>query len=149
MKRIILLLVPMLLLTACPEENEIKAMIEGLSERRATAIEVIDKENFDVENLLKAQEYFFDFSEKVHLLQVEPDALKDVQKLIKKNGAKNFCETFILPTARWQSLETFCASGEFYKCSPEIREYSKTYEKMLELVGKETAAVLVRERSCK
>lgn len=148
MKKITALLLPLFFLTACPKEKEVKEMMEQLAERRTTTMEVVDKGDYSLENLLKVQEYFFDFSEKVHLTVVEPSALKDIQKLIEKKGAKSFCDSFVLPTSYWETLNAYCSQGSFYRCSPEIHSYRSTLDRLKELVASNPKASLKREKGC-
>lgn len=148
MKKLVFAILPLLLLTACPKEKEVTAMMADLSEKRGEAIKAIEKQTWDLDSLLKAHDYFFNFSERVHLLKEEPEAVKNIQKYMKKSGAKIFCENFVLPLATWQILETHCSGGPFYKCSPEIQEYSNTRQKMMELLGPETAKILTNEKAC-
>ncbi len=148
MKKLVFAILPLLLLTACPKEKEVTAMMDELSDKRAEAIKAIDKQTWDLDGLLIAHDYFFNFSERVHLLKEEPEAVKNIQKYVKKNGAKTFCESFVMPLATWQTLETYCSSGAFYKCSPEIQEYANTRQKMLDLLGTDTVKVLNKETTC-
>ena len=78
----------------------------------------------------------------------EPEAIKNVQKYIKKNGAKSFCENFLITLANWRTLETYCVAGEFYKCSPEIQSYSMTRQKMFDLLGEGIRKSLDAETVC-
>lgn len=148
MKKIFLTLTSLILLTGCPKEEEIKNMEEGIADKKAEAIKTIQNKNYSLEGLLKAQEYFFDFSEKVHLMIVEPESTKNIQTLITKKGINNFCTTFILPISTWQSLEDYCSNGQFYKCSPEIKEYSNTINKFKELIGPKLAQSFASEPAC-
>lgn len=149
MKRLILSGLILGLLTGCPSKEEINNMQEGILERKEIAIKFLDAKDYSLEGLLKIQDYFFDFSEKVHLIKVEPDALKNVQKMIKKkNGAKEFCKNFILPINYWEPLEMYCSNGSFYKCSPEIKEYKNTLATLKELIGAESSVALNNEPTC-
>lgn len=149
MKKIISFVLLLGFLTGCPSKEEIKNMQEGISEKKETAIKFLNAKDYSLEGLLKIQEYFFDFSEKVHLIKVEAEAQKSVQKLIKsKGGPAEFCKNFVLPLRYWQPLETYCSSGPFYKCSPEIKEYKNTLAKLKELAGADLAQLLNKETSC-
>lgn len=148
MKKLVFAILPLLLLTACPKEKEVAAMMDELSTKRAEAIEAVETQSWDLDSLLIAHDYFFNFSERVHLLKEEPEAVKNIQKYLKKNGAKAFCESFVVPLAVWQTLETYCTGGSFYKCSPEIQEYANTRQKMLDLLGGESAKTLSKEPAC-
>lgn len=149
MKKIFLAIALLSVLTACPSKQEIENMTEGIAEKKSEAIKAIDSNDFSTEGLMTAQNYFFDFGEKVHLIKVEEKAQQNVQKMINKQGAKAFCEEFVLPVAKWQILQNYCSSGQFYKCSPDIKEYSNTLNKLKELVGKDIALLLNNESSCK
>ena len=150
MKRLILSVLFLGFLTGCPSQEEVKNMQQGISERKEVAIKFLDAKDYSLEGLLKVQDYFFDFSEKVHLIKVEADAQKNVQKMIKKKGgAKAFCKDFILPVKYWEPLEAYCSNGTFYKCSPEIKEYKNTLAKLKELIGTASAKALNNESSCK
>lgn len=148
MKKIILGLVSLLALTACPNQDEIKNMTDTLVEKRDTAIKFLDAKDYSLDGLLKIQEYFFDFSEKVHLIKIESEAQKNIQQLIKKKGVKSFCETFVLPTKYWEPLQHYCSNGAFYKCSPEIKEYKNTLTVLRDLAGANYKAALSNEPAC-
>lgn len=149
MKKIMLSILLLGFLTGCPSQEEVKNMQEGISEKKETAIKFLNAKDYSLEGLLKIQEYFFDFSEKIHLVKVEDEAQKNVQKLIKKKGGPaEFCKNFVLPLRYWEPLEAYCSSGPFYKCSPEIKEYKNTLTKLKELAGKDLAQLLNSEPSC-
>lgn len=133
MKNLLISLFAIFFLTACPSEEEVIDMTEGLAQNKNEAVKVIDAERFSTDDLLLAQNYFFDFSEKVVLMKEESKAKENIKLLIKNNGLSKFCGEFVVPEATWQKLETFCASGETYKCSPEIKEYQNTLNQFLEL----------------
>lgn len=150
MKKLIIPVLFLGFLTGCPSKEEVKNMQEGISERKEIAIKFLDANDYSLEGLLKIQDYFFDFSEKVHLIMVEGEAQKNVQKMIKKKGgAKEFCKNFILPIKYWEPLEAYCVNGTFYKCSPEIKEYKNTLAKLKEVIGSESTKALNNESSCK
>lgn len=139
MKKLILPLLFLGFLTACPSKEEVQQMQDGVSNQKQIAISFLEAKDYSLEGLLKIQNYFFDFSEKVHLIIVEPEARKNMQRMIKKKGgAAEFCTSFILPMIYWESLEAYCSSGAFYKCSPEIREYKNTLEKLKLIIKDET-----------
>ena len=148
MKKLIATVLPLLLFTACLSEKEIAVMMDELSEKRIEALKAIDAQNWKLDSLLTIHDYFFNFSERVHLLKEEEGAPKNIQKYVKKNGAKIFCEGFLIPMAKWNILESFCSSGAFYKCSPEIQEYPNVRKKMMELLGSETIGALSKEKEC-
>lgn len=139
MKKLILPILFLGFLTACPSKEEVKQMQDEVSNQKQIAIRFLDARDYSLEGLLKIQDYFFDFSEKVHLIIVEPEARKNMQKMIKtKGGAAEFCKSFILPLRYWESLESYCSSGSFYKCSPEIKEYKNTLEKLKVIIKDES-----------
>lgn len=135
MKKLILALPLMLFLTACPQKEEVAEMTKTMAQQKAQAVEVIQAQNFSVEGLLKAQEYFFGFSEKVHLMVVDQDGKKGIQALIKKTGVAEFCKAYLVSMATWDRLDTFCKKGAFYKCSPEMKSYAEILKKFKELSG--------------
>lgn len=138
----------MVLLTGCPNEKEIKEIINESTDKRQQAVSVIKSQDFSLEGLLKAQEYFFDFSEKVHLMKEDPKSLESIKTLIQKNGLKGFCEKFIVSVQLWQNLENYCSSSIPYKCSPDIQSYQDTVEKFLALIGKELEGQFQKESAC-
>lgn len=148
MRKLIYTLAALTFLTGCPKKEEIQAMQNDLTAKKTEAIKVIQARNWSLEGLLKAQEYFFTFSEKIHLMIVEPEGAEDIKKLIKKKGMGNFCSTFVLPVRIWQDLESYCSDGQFYKCSPEIREYGNTINKFKELMGPSLAQSFSNEATC-
>jgi hypothetical protein len=148
MKKIVVLIGFMAGLTGCPTQQEVKNMTEGVAVKRNEAVSRIQSRDFSLEGLMKAQEYFFDFSEKVHLIKVEAAAQQNMQRLIKKDGARKFCESFVMPLSYWQTLESYCANGTFYKCSPEIKEYGNTLAQFKQLAGAGIALALANEASC-
>ena len=135
MKKIILSLTAMFVLTACPSEEEVMDMTEGLSSKKSEAVKVIDSNDWKTESLLTAQNYFFDFSEKVILMKEESKAKENIKLLIKEKGVAKFCSDFIVPIGTWQKLESYCKNGESYKCSPEMKEYQNTLNQFLELAN--------------
>ena len=148
MRKILFFLPFLWLLTGCPKTEDVKRMTEDLKVKRAEAIRVIESNDLSLENLMKAQDYFFDFSEKVHLMIVDEQAQKGIQSMIKKSGAKETCETFVVPVSKWEKLEAFCTDGSFYKCSPEIKNYQSTLSKFTEFAGKELESALQAEPAC-
>lgn len=148
MKKLITAIVCLGFLTGCPNKEEVKDMMESLTAKRTEAIKLLSAQDYSLEGLLKTQEYFFDFSERVHLMKVDEDALKNIQRLIKNTGAKAFCEAFVVPTSYWTPLEDYCAKGTFYKCSPEIKEYKNSLQLLKELAGPENSATLNQESVC-
>lgn len=150
MKKLMLALIPLCLLTGCPDKDEKEAttIMDELSGKKVEAEKVIDAKSWTLDELLTAHDYFFNFAERVHLLKEEPDSAKSVQKYVKKKGAKTFCEGFVMPIGKWQILESYCSEGEFYKCSPEIQGYSEARKKMLELLDADTVNAFNKEPAC-
>lgn len=136
------------LLTACPSADEIKHMTEELKAKKTEAMKVLVENNHSFEGLLIVQGYFFEFSERVHLVITDEGSKKNVQKMLQSEKAKAFCENYILPLNQWESLERYCQSGHFYKCSPEIKEYPRTLAKFKELMGPGSAGDLASEPAC-
>src|SRR4030067_974985 len=108
MKQILILFVAAVALTGCPKEGEVKDMVEDLQEKKSKVEELVLTNNFSTENLLIMQEYFFDFSEKVHLLKAEEKASKSVAKMVKKSGVKRFCQDFFISKYTWEKINKFC-----------------------------------------
>ena len=148
MRKVIGLALAMMALTGCPNENEVQDMQDGIAEKKAEAVRVIQARDYSLEGLLKTQDYFFYFSEKVHLMLVEPDTAKNIQRLIEKDGIKDFCSAFVVPLPAWRQLESYCSNGSFYKCSPEIKEYENTLNKFKELIGTDNARLFENENTC-
>lgn len=148
MKSFILLICSLILVGCGGKEKDAKLVLEGVKEKKSIASEVIRKQDFSTENLLLAQEYFFDFSEKLHLLSVDTDSLKGLKSLMDKMGANSFCTTFILSSEDWNTLDRYCNSGSSYRCSYEMRDYKKLLEKFSVLIGTDYKAKLATERDC-
>lgn len=137
------------LLMGCPSKDEIKKMQLDLSNKRQVATDVITAGSFDLTSLMKAQEYFFAFAERVQLIRTEPEALKYVENLLgKKGGAKDFCLRFVLQMETWKVLNTYCQGGSFYRCSPEMREYAMVLRSLTDALSKESQKALVQEGTC-
>jgi len=147
-KKLFILLPALFFLTACPSEQEVNEMVDGMADKRNQAITVISSSDFSLEGLLKAQDYFFDLSEKVHLMKEDKKALESIKYMIKNDGIKKFCEEFIVPIRYWQNLETYCSSSSPYKCSPDIQNYQSTQAKFLELIGGDLNQKFKNESSC-
>ena len=111
------------LLTACPKQDEVRAMMAELNADRNRAIELIESRDFRLDDLLEIQNYFFHVGERIHLLHEDPETLKNIRKYQRRRGAKQFCEDFVLPQGTWKKLDRFCAKGEIYRCSADIRNY--------------------------
>lgn len=138
----------MVFLSGCPNEKEVKEMVDDITDKRQQAANVITSQDFNLEGLLKAQDYFFDFSEKVHLMKEDPKSLESIKSLIQKNGMKNFCGKFIVSVQLWQTLERYCSSSSVYKCSPDIRAYQETQNKFLDLIGSDLSRRFQQEPDC-
>lgn len=148
MKKVILLLSALPFLAACPSQDEIRDMMESLTAKRNEAVKVLSTQDYSLEGLLKAQDYFFEFSERLHLMKVDDESKKNIQSLIQSFGVKKFCESFVVPTSYWKPLAQYCATGTFYKCSPEIKEYGNTLKLMKDLAGSENKMALDGEPTC-
>lgn len=148
MKNVILILPMLFFLTACPNQKEVKEMIDGIAEKRNQTIQVISANDYSLEGLLKAQDYFFDIGEKVHLMKEDQKALESIKSLIERKGMKKFCEEFIVPMRYWRGLESFCSSSVPYKCSPDIQNYQAVQNKFLELIGNDMAKQFNNEQVC-
>ena len=132
---IVILSSMMFLLTACPKESEVREMMADHVQKRTNAIKVLSKQDYSLDGLLTAHEYFFSLSEKVHMMIVDQEGQKNIRRLIKKQGAQSFCANFVISTAYWAPLEAYCSSSATYKCSPEIKEYKNTLKKLREMAG--------------
>jgi len=148
MKKIIIFCVGLLVLTGCPSEKEVKETTDDLLKKKTIAANSINSNDFSLEGLLKAQDYFFDFGEKVHLMKEEEKARDAIKQLIKKNGAKTFCNNFLMPIHTWQILDNFCQSVDGYKCSLDIKEYPAIQKKFYEIIGDKLAQSLKKESTC-
>lgn len=149
MKNILILFFLTALLTGCPDQEEVKQIQADISQKKEVAVKYLQAKDFSIEGLLIIQDYFFEFSEIVHLITSEEEALKNVQTLIKKKGgAKTFCSNFMMPIRYWESLELYCTRGSFYKCSPEIKVYKNTLEKFNEHIGAASVKLLNNEPAC-
>ncbi len=135
MNKIFVLIIALVALTGCPKKNEIKEMVNDLRERKIKAEEIIAERNFSTSNLLLVQEYFFDFSEKVHLMTVEDKAIDNVAKMVNKSGAKQFCTDFFIAKESWLALNQFCDKGDYYACSFEMQEFPVIAEKLKSALG--------------
>lgn len=135
MKKIFIILIIPILFTGCLKEAEIKNEISIFTTKREAAFKVLSNQDYSLEGLLTAQDYFFVFAERVHLMKADPQGLAGIQKMLSKQGVASFCGTYVLPLSLWEKLEAFCTNGPFYKCSPEIKEYRNTLTKMKELLA--------------
>lgn len=148
MKNFIILITGLLFLTGCPSEQEVKETTEGLLEKKTIASSTINSNDFSLEGLLKTQDYFFDFGEKVHLMKEDEKVRDAIRQMIKKNGSKAFCSDFLMPISTWQVLDDFCQSSNGYKCSLEIQEYPTIQNKFFELIGDKLAQTLKKDSEC-
>lgn len=148
MKKLFLLLAIPLFLTGCPNEQEVQEMTDDMIAMKTQANKVINEGDFSLDGLLSAQDYFFTFGEKVHLMQADEKALENIKAFIKKKGIKQFCSDFILPVRTWQTLEDYCSSGDVYLCSLDIHEYQNTQSKLLQLIGSKNEKLFKNETEC-
>lgn len=148
MKKLFLLLAIPLFLTGCPNEQEVQEMTDDMIATKKQADKVINEGDFSLDGLLSAQDYFFTFGEKVHLMQSDGKALENIKSFIKNKGIKQFCSDFILPVRVWQTLEDYCNSGDPYLCSLDIREYQNTQDKLLQLIGSSNSKLFKNEAEC-
>lgn len=135
-------------LSGCPSEKEIKEITNETTERKVSALIIINNNDYNLDGLLKVQDYFFDFTEKVHLIKEDDRALEKIKKMIQKDGVKTFCEKFIIPVRIWTNLENHCHSSEPYKCSLDIKTYPNTQNTFLELIGDALSSQFQKESSC-
>lgn len=147
--KLVLTALCLIFLSGCPNEEEVKKIEDSILDKKVVAVKFLDSKDYSLDGLLKIQDYFFDFSEKVHLMKVEPETQKNIQRLIKKKGAKEFCKNFVIPIKSWEPLEQYCSDSSFYKCSPEIKEYKNTFEQFKKLIGTDLAKSIDSEVSCK
>lgn len=126
-------------LGGCISSREMQLMVEGLQERRQGAERVIAKGKFGTEELLEAQEYFFEIAERVHLTRVDEEARKVIGKLVKRTGPSEFAARFLVSRAAWQRLENHCRSFPVYACSFEIQRYPEILSAFRKLLDPELA----------
>ena len=147
MKKFIFILSLVVLAAGCKRE-EIKEMTDDLKVKKEEAVKLIEAGDRTLPALMKIQEYFFTFSERVHLMLVDDDGRKAIQSMIKRNGAKATCDSFVLSVQTWVKLDRFCSDGPFYKCSPEIKYYQMALGKFMKASGDDLAKALNAEASC-
>lgn len=148
MKNLVLSLICLLMLTGCPNEKEIKETTEGLLQKKTEAMKVISSRDFSLEGLLSAQDYFFDLSEKVHLMKEDEKVKNGIKKMIKSNGSSSFCTDFILPIRVWQELNNHCQSAGINKCSIDMMEYQAVLVKFYDLIGNDLANSVKNNENC-
>lgn len=148
MKKLFILLTGLFFLTGCPNEQEVEEMSNDLMQKKTQAQDVINASDYSLEGLLSAQEYFFDFGERVHLMKEDEKARASIKAAIKKKGMKNFCKDYVVTASSWRYLEDYCASSDIYKCSLDIKEYESTQAKFLELIGSEYTKQFNKEQEC-
>lgn len=132
----------LVLLTACPEQEEVQAMLADMAQKKAQAATVIRTKNYSTDGLLTAQAYFFDFSERVHLMKTDENARNGIRSLIEQTGASQFCATYVLSPRSWKSLQSYCGRESQFRCSPDMIEYQTAFNGFLKLVGPELAQQL-------
>lgn len=148
MKKLIIAGLSVFLLTACPSEKDVKEMTETLFEKKTLAANAINAADFSLEGLLKTHDYFFDFSEKVHLMKEDPKANDSIKSLIKKKGMNAFCRDFVISARIWKQLDNFCSQGNAYKCSLDIKSYPATQKVFLGLIGADLEKQFKTEKEC-
>lgn len=148
MKKLIITIPLLFLLTACPKEQEVVNMMEELKQDKTIAASLIDSRSFSTDSLLQIQNYFFHFGEKVHLLKEDSESLNNIKKYISKNGVSNFCSDFVIPVRVWKRLRNFCSSGEFNRCSSDINLYETTYGRMLTTLGSDLSNQIKSASAC-
>ena len=136
------------LIVGCLKEAEVKNEITIFTAKKEAALKVLSNQDYSLEGLLTAQDYFFVFAERVHLMKADPQGLSAIKKMLKKQGVANFCETYTLPLSMWKKLEAFCTNGPFYKCSPEIKEYANTLAQMKTLLASDSKNKIDFVNSC-
>ncbi|GIL17067.1 MAG: hypothetical protein BroJett040_08180 [Oligoflexia bacterium] len=148
MKNILVLMTCMLILTGCPNEKEIKETTDSLLQKKIEAMKAIGSADFSFEGLMKSQDYFFDFSEKVHLMKEDDKVRARIKKMIKTNGADSFCSDFVLPLRTWQELSKYCQGAGPNKCSTDMVEYQMILNKFFDLIGNDLASSLKNNQNC-
>ncbi len=139
----------MVILSGCPSQKEVQEIVTDISAKKANTMQVISTSDYSLDGLLKAQDYFFNFGEKISMVVGDPEGLKNLQRMVKKDGISKFCQNFVVPKRFWDSLEMFCKGGRMYRCSPDIKEYPNTLNKMLELLGPEVKAAFDQDQQCR
>lgn len=137
MRRLFLLSLAALAITGCDGEKRQQSFINGLSERKAKAEEVIRAGQYSTDKLLVVQEYFFDFAEKVHMMRDDANVAEGVKAFVSKVGYSKFCADFLLPKSSWKRLNDHCSGESVYACSFEIREFQRISEQFKNLLGDE------------
>ena len=148
MKSLFLVIGLMFLLTACPREQEVRNMMESLKQDKASAVAVIERRSFILDDMLTVQDYFFHFGERVHLLKEDPESLANIKKYIKKSGVTNFCNDFVIARNDWKKLQIYCEGGEYNRCSADINTYASSFQQMLKSLGPELATEINNTPSC-
>lgn len=148
MKRIILLLLPLLILSACDEED-LRVSAEQLKQNRGIAAQVIASRDFSTQGLLDAHEYFFDFYEKVEMMKSDGVWLKGFQSYAKSSGIASLCRDFLLERGLWNNLDKFCRTGGVYRCSIEMMNFPQLVKDFKLLLGKDFEAQVAAEPACR
>lgn len=148
MKNFILLSLAVLALTGCPKEKEIKEMVNELKEQRIEAQSLIESNKFSTTELLNIHEYFFNFAEKVHMIKVDSDAVKDIQKMVGKVGVEKFCSDFVIPKELWSKVNEHCKDGDFYSCTDEMKEFPMVIEVFKKSLGEKLESNMNATKSC-
>lgn len=137
-----------LISSGCQAPGELKLGWESLESKRVIAAQVIETRDFSVSGLLKAQEYFFGFAEQANLAQSEPGLALNLPTSADPAGVRDFCGKFILSRHLWQALESECARGSRYRCSPDIQAYPELLKELLARASSEFRALFRSEPLC-
>lgn len=137
-----------LLLTACPDEKEVKESIDYLKKSRIESEKLITKGDFSTEKLLIIQEYFFNISEKLQLLKDDPAGLSRFQTYVKQQSVETFCSNFFINAEKYQELVGFCESSGTFSCSYEMRFYPQTIESIKKILETTLKIKLSKKSRC-
>lgn len=148
MKKLILVLIGLCFLTACPNEKEITEAKVDFFNKKSEAYSAIMQNETNVDALLKVHEYAFNFGEKVHMMKVDAEAKANILALVKNMGAKKFCSDFIIGPTAWKAVTQFCEIGGGDRCSVDMTEYLQTFGQFLDLVGNDIRRKMSKESSC-
>lgn len=148
MRKIFLMIFSIFILTACPSEKDVKEMSDSLFEKKTLAVNAISARDFSLDGLLKVHDYFFDFSEKVHLMKEDPKAKDNIKSMIKKKSMNSFCHDFVVSQRIWKQIDDYCKQADIYQCSLEIKNYADTQKVFLGLLGPEMEKQFKTEKEC-
>ena len=147
MKYLIGLTCCLAVLASC-KAKEAQLMAEELKTSRAAAEKAIRSGDFSTDNLLIAQEYFFSFGEKTHLLRADPQSLKGVRRVLERS-ASQFCADFLLSKALWTKLDEYCRGGDSYRCSGEMQEFPKLVGEFKAALGSDAQSLIANASACR